>query len=205
MTGFYPGDVSKLTKDQARQTLQRCAAALANDGTDFSKAWTNAKELNPGLVDRAEFNSPDYNSGHGQVDYTPGKTIDHTAGQYSRGPRPAALKPFKVAIPNDAALEALGLPDDCSYEEFTTASKANGDTDPRNSVAILTALISLFASRGINPDDATAMARKRFPMLASEFDQAIAEPSLANEQVMSMGSFDRLSISNDKRVVVLAG
>jgi hypothetical protein len=175
-------DPESLTRSQAASLFQSKVEEYQRTTgvTDFIVAWARTRDMNPKLFSRM-----------GVHDEPPNPANVQSAGRYAdssgliKGPTPASpyvggrsgqasslaakLMPRRaVSLPNEANIDALGLPRDCSYEEFRAADRANGGASPRNSPAIVEALVNLMVQRGMTLDGARAAARDRYPLLHTE-------------------------------------
>jgi hypothetical protein len=171
-----------MTKEQAGLHFQDRVRQMQKDqGLDLIPAWAMARGLYPELFAKA-FSGGDPAdppkvrlvgsfSDSAQVIAPP------ATAQLEAAPARAGRKLSLLAIPNEGNIEALGLPRDCSFEEFREADHANGGASPRNSAAIFEALVGLLATNGMSPEAARDTARARFPRLADEAGQSPTMPS----------------------------
>jgi hypothetical protein len=103
-----------------------------------------------------------------------------------------------VSIPNEGNIEALGLPRDVEFDEFRAADLANAGAFPRNSAAILEALIGLQAQSGTSPEAARDAARVSYPQLFSEVNRGGGAGANSNEQEASRKAHLASSLAEGK-------
>jgi hypothetical protein len=186
-------DVSKLSPSDALAWFQSLAEESAPaEGNDLVKAWQKVKLLYPALAERANIGQPILSRVESAGHYTDstgmlGGSTASSPYTENRGGRAASLvsklMPTRVAIPNQGNIEALGLPIDCSYEEFRAADRSNAGATPRNSAAIFESLVGLNEQRGLSPEAARHAAQDRYPKLFAESQNA----RTASAQILGEG------------------
>ena len=172
-------NVATLSPEDALAWYQTLAEGFAREeAMDLVKAWQKVKSLYPALAERANIGQPvlsrvepagRFDSSDGIIG-GPVQPLTYADGRAGAASNLAAklLPRSPVSIPNAANIEALGLPPDCSWEEFRTADIASGGATPRPSAAIFEALVGLNEQRGLSPEAARSAAQERFSKLASE-------------------------------------
>jgi hypothetical protein len=172
-------DVTTLSAADALAWYQTLAEGFVReDAIDLVKAWTKVKLLYPALAERANIGQPilsrvepvgRYNDSTGLVKgYVPPLPYAARSGGLDLSLASKLMPARPVACPNEGNIEAIGLPRDCTFEEFAAADRANAGATPRSSAAIFQVLVGLQAEKGLSIDAARDAAQIRFPQLASE-------------------------------------
>jgi hypothetical protein len=176
-------DPETLTPSQAASLFQsKVAEHQRNTGDDLIKAWATVRTLNPKLAAKMGVHDEAPDVAHAQaigrysdssgIIKGPTPPLPYTGSGSGQALAAKLMTGRPVSIPNDGNISALGLPRDCSFEEFRAADLSNAGASPRNSAAIFEALVRLIAQNGTDPDTAREIARTRFPVLAAEAGQA---------------------------------
>jgi hypothetical protein len=175
-------DPEKLTQAQAGTLFQsKVQERTGKTGENLIQAWTATRILNPALYAKLSTRDPEpdvaniqavgrYGDSAGVIAGAKAPAIPYIAGSGSPRPNLARMLMPKgpLTLPNEGNIEALGLPTDCSFEEFRTADLANAGATPRNSGAIFEALVGLGVQHGLGIEAARESARARFSKLASD-------------------------------------
>ena len=170
----YLTDPSTITREQAVLLFTNAVQeAQRVQNLDLIKAWNSTKSLYPALAAKAfELHDPmeSRTKRVGTFSDSAQVTPPRISSPYSEQRGPA--RKLSIAIPNEGNIEALGLPRDASYEEFRASDIANKGASPRDSKAIIAALIALLVSAGHSPESAAQAASDRFPTLTAETKKA---------------------------------
>jgi hypothetical protein len=179
-------DPETLTPSQAASLFQsKLAEHQRNTGDDIIKAWATVRTLNPKLAakmgvhdevpDVAHVQAIGRNSDSSGIIKGPTPPLPYTGR--GNGQALAGMPSRPISIPNEGNIEALGLPRDCSFDEFRAADLANAGASPRNSAAIFNALVKLQEQKGLSADVARDAASARYPILSSEVSHGGAGPN----------------------------
>lgn len=194
-----------MTKERAVLHFQdRVQQIQKEQGRDLISAWAMARALLPGLFAKAfPGNDPALPPKVRQVgSYRDSAEIiaPPTAAQLEAAPARPGRKLSLLSIPNEGNIAALGLPPDCTYEEFRAADVANAGATPRSSAAIFEALVGLLAEKGISPEAARAAAGERYPQLFAELSHPAVETGKLGKQDQSAGG----SLFNQVKALLVA-
>lgn len=178
-------DPAAMTKEQAGLHFQdRVQQMQKEQSLDLTWAWAQARAMYPELFARAfsggDLAEPPKVRLVGSYDSSaqvipPAATALPYTGSGNGQALAAKLMPSRpISIPNEGNIDSLGLPRDCSFEEFRAADLANAGATPRNAAKIFGALVGRLAQNGSSPEAALDTARARFPQLAEEAGQTEA-------------------------------